>query len=318
MKTALLAITLALCAATPSLAREVPWESLDADLKEKYRVMGTRGERRTDTEARKVRATLPESIRTQGSDAERYALRGMDWSHKTPYSMGGSNLAANGVFESSERNRARGARQMTPVEVRDAQKAHQAKSRAYKRLTQIKGVALGGVSGLFIGAGVIIYKHHHLLMTGCLSADEARNQALIEIAAMLGVSVAAGAGLGWLLTTPLASIAGALSIGLVTAGIAVFGEELWDLLNEDARPRFVDAAPYTELDGYVAPLATSCAIGEIAIAAETANNPSHWLWVHDAAGQPFTLYRDAFRVGNEIAIGPHQAMKGWVDPPRLP
>ena len=207
---------------------------------------------------------------------------------------------------------------MTPVEVRDAQKAHQAKSRAYKRLTQIKGVALGGVSGLFIGAGVIIYKHHHLLMTGCLSADEARNQALIEIAAMLGVSVAAGAGLGWLLTTPLASIAGALSIGLATAGIAVFGEELWDLLNEGARPRFVDAAPYTELDGYVAPLATSCAIGEIAIAAETANNPSHWLWVHDAAGQPFTLYRDAFRVGNEIAIGPHQAMKGWVDPPRLP
>ncbi|MYK37582.1 MAG: hypothetical protein F4036_07500 [Gammaproteobacteria bacterium] len=318
-RSALLAACMALCAVAPSVAREVPWEALDSDLKEKYRTAGTRGERRPDAEARKVRATVPENVRVQGPDAERFSLRDMDWSHKTPYAMRGSDRASNGVFESSERNRARGARIMSAANIRDAEKAHQTKGRAYRVLSSAKGAGVGAATAAAISSGVVIYKHHHYYLAGCMTRNEAAIEAGKEVAVIAGVGAAAGAAVVAVMKSPIAPI-GLAALGAAGIyGIYTIGEELFLLLDDEAAaPMFVDTKGYAELSGYIGPLGNQCAIGEITIAEETADNPGHWIWVHDSAGQPFTLYRDVFRVDGEIGIGPHKAMAGWVDPPRLP
>ena len=94
-----------------------------ADYLNRFVTAGTYGVDRTLDQARLVWETLPEQLRAMGSEevskrlwgAESLAER-FDWSHIVPHSQGGSNEAANGIFEIASVNRSRGAELMRPQE----------------------------------------------------------------------------------------------------------------------------------------------------------------------------------------------------------
>ena len=76
--------------------RNLDWSKIDPT---KYLYAGTRGVSRGMMEAKKVWETLPSQIRARGPETVARFLKGKDWSHKQPYSTGGSNAALNGIFE---------------------------------------------------------------------------------------------------------------------------------------------------------------------------------------------------------------------------
>ena len=94
-----------------------------ADYLSRFVTAGTYGVDRTLEQARSVWETLPEQLRAMGPEevskhlwgAESLADR-FDWSHIVPRSQGGSNDAANGIFEIAGINRSRGAELMRPEE----------------------------------------------------------------------------------------------------------------------------------------------------------------------------------------------------------
>ena len=152
-----------------------------------------------------------------------------------------------------------------------------------------------------------------------MTREEAAIEAGKEIAIITGIGGIAGAIVVTVMKSPIAPLGWAIAGVAAIYGVYIIGSDLYLLLDEEsATPIFVDTQGYAELDGYVVPLGNRCAIGEVTIAEETAGNPKHWIWVHDAAGQPFTLYRDVFRLDGKISVGPHKVAGGWVDPPRLP
>ena len=86
----------------------------------KFKYAGARGEGRTLEEARLVWESIPEQLRALGPEEVRKQLDGFDWSHIVPFSKGGGNEAANGVFELAKLNRNRGSDQMTATELETA------------------------------------------------------------------------------------------------------------------------------------------------------------------------------------------------------
>ena len=106
--------------ALSSLAFNLNWANVDPT---RYLYAGTRGISRGMADAHRVWQTIPESLRAVGPEAVAKHLEGFDWSHITPFSADGGNDASNGIFESAGLNRSRGARPMTPAEVRAAQHA---------------------------------------------------------------------------------------------------------------------------------------------------------------------------------------------------
>ena len=312
----------------PTLAREVPWESLDSDLKEKYRTAGTRGERRTDVEARRVRATVCKTgVCELGQNDERKAIRDKDWSHKVPHKVGGGNNAGNGVFESASKNRSRGARMMTRAEVKAAERELRKRATRHRLLRLAKGAGWSGFGGALVGAAIAIYKNQHLVSLGCLSDAEASTRTVEDLQALLAVGAITGAAIGVVVAViaMLSARAAVVTAAFLSAAALLLTaagayEDIKAPFMQTSSPTFTadDLAAYGELAGYAAQLATACAVGEITIAEENDNNPAHWIWAHDALGQPYTLHRDVFRLGAEIGIGPHRVMPGWIAPPRLP
>lgn len=75
--------------------RNLNWSNIDPA---KYLYAGTRGVSRGMVEAKKVWETIPSSIRARGHEALAHFLKGKDWSHVQPYSMGGNSAALNGIF----------------------------------------------------------------------------------------------------------------------------------------------------------------------------------------------------------------------------
>lgn len=110
--------------ALDDFARNLDWSTIvPTEYVEKFVTAGTRGVDRTLDEARLVWETIPEQLRALGPEevathlwgAESAADR-FDWSHIVPHSAGGSNEAANGIFELAHLNRSRGADLMHPHE----------------------------------------------------------------------------------------------------------------------------------------------------------------------------------------------------------
>ena len=94
-----------------------------ADYLSRFVTAGTYGVDRTLEQARSVWETLPEQLRAMGPEDVSKRLWGtesladrFDWSHIVPHSQGGSNDAANGIFEMASLNRSRGAELMRPEE----------------------------------------------------------------------------------------------------------------------------------------------------------------------------------------------------------
>lgn len=100
-------------------SENLDWSTIDPT---KYLYAGTRGVNRGLEEAQLVWESIPEHLRALGPEEMARRLDGFDWSHIVPYSKGGSNEAANGMFEIARLNRSRGAEQMTVTEIEAAAK----------------------------------------------------------------------------------------------------------------------------------------------------------------------------------------------------
>ena len=100
-------------------AENLGWGTIDPS---KFVYAGTRGAGRTMEEARLVWESIPERLRALGPEEVEKQLDGFDWSHIVPFSKGGGNEAANGIFELFELNRSRGAEPMTAAELDAASK----------------------------------------------------------------------------------------------------------------------------------------------------------------------------------------------------
>ena len=302
------------------------WERLPADLKEKYRTAGMRGSRRTDSQAKAVRAAVPAATLALGPDAERVHLRGLDWSHRKPYSAGGSSSARNGVFEDASRNRARGAAPMTRAELKAAQSSMVSKA--------VKGwagrIGGAGMAGAGVGTvailGYLAGKHYVAYQSDCVSSDQAVEAFASDAKNILPAAAIVGGSGGALAAGAVAVGVSSTVVGTLMGGIAIAGLSAlaYDVVSDVREWR--DASPpafagsddlYTGLSGYLPLLEQNCASGSITLAPENQDNPAHWLFVVDGSGRAFTLYRDVWRVGAEMAVGPHRIMRGWEKPPRL-
>lgn len=133
--------------ATQALDRyqgHLDWSSLaPAGLIERFITAGTRGIERSQDEARAVWETLPESLRALGPDELGTALSRYDWSHIVPHSHGGGGEASNGIFELAGLNRARGAAEMTELELAAARDTLSSETFG-KVLDELASQALGG------------------------------------------------------------------------------------------------------------------------------------------------------------------------------
>ena len=110
-------------AALADFAKNLDWDTVreiaPKEYLDKFVTAGTRGVDRTLDEARSVWETIPEQSRAMGPEevskhlwgAESQADR-FDWSHIVPHSQGGSNEAANGIFELASLNWSRGGKLM--------------------------------------------------------------------------------------------------------------------------------------------------------------------------------------------------------------
>ena len=264
--------------------------------------------------------------RALGPDAERAHLRGLDWSHKKAHSAGGSSSARNGVFEDASRNRARGAAPMTREDLKAAQSKMTTKS--------LKGwagrIGGAGVVGAGVGTvatlGYLAAKHYVAYESGCVSSDQAVDgfksdaKYMLPTAAVVGGSggaLAAGAVAAGVSSAVVSSVLGVISVvGLSALAYNVFSDvREW----RGASPPVLAGSDglYAELSGYLPLLEQNCAFGSITVADESIDNPAHWFFVVDEAGRAFTLHRDVWRVGSEMAVGPPRIMRGWEKPPRL-
>ena len=124
-------------------AANLNWANVDPT---KYLYAGSHGISRGMEGAHSVWQSIPESLRATGPDAVAKHLVGLDWSHIVPFSAGGSNDASNGIFESAGLNRVRGARTMTPEEIRAAQQVLQGKA--------FSAALSATASRMFTGTGV--------------------------------------------------------------------------------------------------------------------------------------------------------------------
>lgn len=128
-------------------ARNLDWNLIGHS---KFLFAGTHGVGRGLDEARLVWETIPEQLRALGPDAVAKRLDGFDWSHIVPYSKGGGNEAANGIFEFAGPNRARGAEQMSGAEIETA--AQVLSQTAFK--AALEEVASRALTGAAMGAAV--------------------------------------------------------------------------------------------------------------------------------------------------------------------
>ncbi len=103
-------------------AGNLDWSALaPTEYAARFLSAGTRGIDRSLEQARLVWETIPEQLRALGPEEVAKRLDGFDWSHILPYSQGGGNDAANGIFELAGLNRARGAQPMTAAEFHAAE-----------------------------------------------------------------------------------------------------------------------------------------------------------------------------------------------------
>ena len=146
-------------AATGRAARSALLRNADCsnrrNLIDEYYTRGMRVGRRSMREAMEFcRTQVPLQIRAEGKDAARRFFRGKDASHKVAHARGGSSEPRNLVMEDSSTNRARGDRNMTGAEIREAEAAVRSEGRAtwIRRIPWKPAVGAGGGAGFALAA----------------------------------------------------------------------------------------------------------------------------------------------------------------------
>ena len=133
--------------------------SVPRDLADYYRRAG--GASRNLAGAQEIWETIPRQVRMGGPQALRNFHSTRDWSHFIPRSLGGGDSAAEGIFEDSILNRARGAEPMTDEAIASARKA--LRTQAVK--DAIGQTARATMAGALVGsvtAGVFAVMEHGL------------------------------------------------------------------------------------------------------------------------------------------------------------
>ena len=194
----------------------------------KYLYAGTHGISRGMEEAHRVWQTIPESLRATGPDAVAKHLAGLDWSHIVPFSAGGSNDASNGIFESAGLNRARGARAMTPKEIRAAHQVLQGKAFSAALSATASRMFAGAVVAAAVGCVLAILEHGLEWQQGQIDRDEMFRR----IARETGKSAGTGAAVSGLMVAvalafpPLIPLAAHLMLPLGVMGFCATGHKV--------------------------------------------------------------------------------------------
>ena len=194
----------------------------------KYLYAGTHGISRGMEEAHRVWQTIPESLRATGPDAVAKHLAGLDWSHIVPFSAGGSNDASNGIFESAGLNRARGARTMTPKEIRAAHQVLQGKAFSAALSATASRIFAGAVVAAAAGCVLAILEHGLEWQQGRIDRDEMFRR----IARETGKSAGSGAAVSGLMVAvalafpPLIPLAAHLMLPLAVMGFCATGHKV--------------------------------------------------------------------------------------------
>ena len=180
-----------------AVALERQWDLLEQRTRDRIRCAGTRGRCRTWIEALRVfRSTIPPDVRAEGASTVSRFLRGKDWSHIIPRSMGGSDLASNGRWEPAAVNRLRGARPMTPGEIAAADRAAaSAGLRARVRTLARRGVRGGAIGAVVVGT-LVVLNHGLDLQRGRITEAEFWSLVTDVVARDVAVGVAVGALVG--------------------------------------------------------------------------------------------------------------------------
>lgn len=231
-------------------ARNLRFENVEPSLRRYFQNAGAPRQRRTFAQAQTVWETIPPSIRAQGDEEVRRFLRGRDWSHVIAKANGGDDTTRNGIFERALTNRARGARDMTPQELRAARNA----LRAVAVRTALAGAAklslVGAVAGAAVAVVLTLLEYGLQLKQGQMTRIEFY-QAVTEATVREGSRsfVIAGLVLGLTSLIPallpvMAAVAIPLAaLGFVTLGYRFYalGQEWWAELERDGT-----LAPYVE------------------------------------------------------------------------
>ena len=249
--------------------RSIPYEELPLDIKQQLRRDGTRGELRSEQEAREVyEHNVPneakgdvESIRSITNDPE------IDWGHIEPRSQGGSDTADNGVYIDSSTNQSIGDRSMTSQEVAEARGFTQEVAEINSPgTTGDFGAVLGEVldvtaMGSLMGAGLVA----GMRMAQAQGLRDAGQEVLAEqveetiaIGAMGGAVNASVRGCSAAVTQVV------LGANPLTAGIGLMGPEIVSLVRQNemlsADEKVVKVA---SISGKCAMAAGLCALGPI-------------------------------------------------------
>ncbi len=182
---------------------------------------GTRGVPRTYAEAQKVWATIPEPIRASPGATGRF-LMGKDWSHIWPHSLGGSNDAANGVWEKSSINRARGKAPMILDEVRAAR----AVLRSEAFLVTLQQTAINAAKGAVVTVAFLGVVAALELGLQWQQGEIDKDQFVVELGKTIGAAGLTGAAISGLVTAMalafpvLIPVIGYISVPLAVVGFA--------------------------------------------------------------------------------------------------
>lgn len=193
------------------------WANVDPG---KYLYAGARGISRGMDEAHRVWQTIPESLRATGPDSVAEHLAGLDWSHKVPFTVGGSSDASNGIFELAGLNRTRGARTMTPKEIRAAHQVLQGKAFSASLPATASRVFAGAVVAAAAGCVIAVLEHGLEWQKGRIDRDELYKR----IARETGRSAGCGAAVSGLMVAvalafpPLIPLAAQLMLPLAVMG----------------------------------------------------------------------------------------------------
>ena len=210
--------------ALSNFAFNLNWANVDPA---KYLYAGTRGISRGMSEAHQVWQTIPESLRAAGPEAVAKHLSGFDWSHISPFSAGGSNDAANGIFERAGLNRARGARAMTAKEIQAAHHALRGEAFSAALSATASRMFAGAVAGAAAGCVFAALEHGLEWQRGNIDRDEL----LWRIAKATGKSAGSGAAVSGLMVAvalafpPIIPLAVHLAIPLAVMGFCTVGHK---------------------------------------------------------------------------------------------
>lgn len=237
-------------------ARNLRFENVEPSLRRYFQNAGAPRQRRTFAQAQTVWETIPPSIRAQGDGEVRRFLRGRDWSHVIAKANGGDDATRNGIFEHWLTNRARGARNMTPQELRAARNALRAVAVRTALASTAKISLVGAVAGAAVAVVLTLLEYGLQLKQGQITRIEFY-QAVTEATIQEGsrAFVIAGLVLGLTLLIPellpvmaVAAIPLA-AIGFVTLGYRFYdlGQEWWEELERDGTlAQYVEAVAIAE------------------------------------------------------------------------